>query len=109
MGDGLIDVDERQARMAQNEALFRDVNERVEDVAAKFGDNEGGFEYFWECANNDCAFRVVLSIDQYESVREDSKQFIVLPDHFTPEVEEVVFRADSYWVVLKFGEGRRIC
>jgi hypothetical protein len=90
--------------MAQNEALFREVNERVEDVAVRLGDNEGGYEYFCECANKDCSFRTVLSIDEYESVRADPKQFLVLPDHFTPEVEELVRRTDSYWVVRKFGE-----
>jgi hypothetical protein len=42
-----------------------------------------------------------LSIDAYEAVRCDSTQFLVLPDHFTPEVEEVVRRTDSYW--RKFG------
>ncbi len=45
-----------------------------------------------------------LSIDEYESVRSDPKQFVVLPDHFTPEVEELVLSTDTYWVVRKAGE-----
>ena len=90
--------------MAQNEALFREVNERVEEVAVEFGDEEGGYEYFCECANKDCTFRLVLSIEEYESVRQDAKQFVVLPDHFTPEVEELLLQTDGYWVVRKSGE-----
>ncbi len=90
--------------MAQNEALFREVNERVEEVAVELGDEEGGYEYFCECANKDCTFRLVLSIEEYESVRRDAKQFVVLPDHFTPEVEELVLETDGYWVVRKSGE-----
>ena len=97
-------MDERDRRMAQNEALFREVNERVEDIAVELGDEEGGYEYFCECANKDCTFRVVLSVDEYESVRNDPKQFVVLPDHFTPEIEQVVLRTDEYWVVRKSGE-----
>jgi hypothetical protein len=90
--------------MAQNEALFREVNERVEDIAVELGDEEGGYEYFCECANKDCTFRLVLSVDEYESVRSDPKQFVVLPDHFTPEIEELVLSTDQYWVVRKPGE-----
>ena len=97
-------MDERERRMAQNEALFREVNERVEDIAVELGDEEGGYEYFCECANKDCTFRVVLSVEEYESVRNDPKQFVVLPDHFTPEIEEVVLRSDEYWEVRKSGE-----
>jgi hypothetical protein len=93
--------------MAQNEALFREVNERVEEVAVELGDEEGGYEYFCECANKDCTFRLVLSIDEYESVRRDPKQFVVLPDHFTPEVEELLLESDGYWVVRKSGEAGR--
>lgn len=90
--------------MAQNEALFREVNERVEGIAVKLGAQGDEYEYFCECANKDCTFRAVLSIDQYESIRSDPRQFVVLPDHFTPEVEEVVLRTDAYWVVRKSGE-----
>lgn len=90
--------------MAQNETLFREVNERVEGIAIELGDQKDGYEYLCECANKDCTFRVVLNIDQYESVRSDPRQFVVLPDHFTPEVEEVVVRDDAYWVVRKSGE-----
>ncbi len=97
-------MDERDQRMAQNEALFREVNERVEDIAVKLGDDEGGYEYFCECANKDCTFRLVLSLEDYESVRSDGKQFVVLPDHYTPEIEEIVLRNDGYWVVRKAGE-----
>jgi hypothetical protein len=97
-------VDEREKRMAQNEALFREVNERVQDIAVEFGDEESGYEYFCECANKDCTFRLVLSLEEYESIRKDPKQFVVLPDHFTPEVELLLLETDGYWVVRKVGE-----
>ncbi len=45
-----------------------------------------------------------LSIATYEAVRADPKQFVVLPDHFTPEVERLVEENESYWVVAKTGE-----
>jgi hypothetical protein len=99
-------MDERERRMTNNETLFREVNERVEDTATQFvGDDEDSkHEYFCECANPDCTFRVTLTHAQYESVRANPKQFVVLPDHFTPEVETLVTKNEGHWLVRKTGE-----
>jgi hypothetical protein len=99
-------VDERERRMTENETLFREVNERVEATATRFlGENDQTKqEYFCECANADCTFRVTLSHEQYESVRADPRHFVVLPLHFTPEVETLVTKNDGHWIVRKTGE-----
>lgn len=99
----LLGVDERERRLAQNEALFREVNERVEAVAHQLGPDVP-YEFVCECANADCTFRLQLSLRTYETVRSDPKQFVVLPLHYTPEVEELVAEEDAYWVVRKSGE-----
>ena len=96
-------MDEREKRMAQNEALFREVNERIKEAADRLG-SDSAFEYFCECANADCTFQVTLTAAQYENVRTDPTQFAVLPVHFTPEVETVVSENDGYWVVKKTGD-----
>ena len=92
--------------MTENETLFREVNERVEETAAEFvGANQNSTsEYFCECANADCTFRVPLTRAQYASVRSDPRQFVVLPLHYTPEVETLVTKSDGYWLVRKTGE-----
>jgi hypothetical protein len=95
-------VDAREKRMTQNEALFREVNERVQDHAEQ-GD-AGTYDYFCECANIDCTFRITLTNAQYEAIRNDPKQFLVLPSHYTPEVENLVAKKDSHWIVRKTGE-----
>ncbi len=89
--------------MAQNEALFREVNERVEAVAHQLGP-EVPYEFVCECANADCTFRVVLPLQVYESIRSDPAQFVVLPLHYTPEIEDLVAEENSYWIVRKTGE-----
>jgi hypothetical protein len=96
-------VDEREQRLAQNEALFREVNERVETLAHQLGPNVP-YEFLCECANADCPFRLTLPLKVYESVRADPQQFVVLPVHYTPEVEDLVLKEDAYWVVRKTGE-----
>lgn len=96
-------MDEREKRMTQNETLFREVNERVQEKVDGFGGG-GAFQYFCECANADCTFRLVLTKAQYEDVRADPTQFVVLPLHFTPEVETLVSENEGYWIVRKTGE-----
>lgn len=95
-------MDERDARMARNEVLFREVNERVNDLSDELRDYSA--DYFCECANIDCTYRVPLSAREYEAIRQEPTQFVVLPDHFTPEVEELVVQGDRFWVVRKTGE-----
>ena len=96
-------MDARERRMTLNEVLFREVNERVQEKAEDFG-RGGAFQYFCECANADCTFRLTLTPAQYESVRADPTQFVVLPLHFTPEVETLVTEHEDYWIVRKTGE-----
>lgn len=94
-------MDAREQRMAENEALFREVNERVQDAAEHGG---GDYDYFCECANVDCTFRITLAPAEYEAVRQDPKQFVVLPNHYTPEVEDLATKYETHWVVRKDGE-----
>jgi hypothetical protein len=99
----MLDMDEREQRLAQNEALFREVNERVDAIAHKLGPDVP-YEFLCECANADCTFRVTLPTATYEAVRSDPTQFVLLPLHFTPEIEEVIVQEDTYWIVRKTGE-----
>ena len=62
------------------------------------------YEFLCECANPDCTFRITLPLSTYESVRSDSTQFVVLPLHYTPEIEELVVEEEKYWVVRKTGD-----
>ena len=98
-----MDMDAREQRLAQNEALFREVNERIESAAHQLGPHVP-YEFLCECANADCTFRITLPIATYEAVRADPKQFVVLPDHYTPEVENLVVQEETYWVVKKTGD-----
>lgn len=98
-----LKVDERERRLAQNEALFREVNERVETLAHKLGPNVP-YEFLCECANAECTFRISLPLSVYETVRADPHQFVVLPLHYTPEIEDLVLEEKAYWVVRKSGE-----
>ena len=102
-------MEERLERTARNESLFREVNDRIEElsenVEAQGIAPEGGFvEFHCECGREDCTERVRLTVAEYERVRSDNDRFAVAPGHETPEMEVVVERGDRFVVVDKLPE-----
>jgi hypothetical protein len=90
---------ESEERLAMNEALFRELNERATEGADAIG--ESTFEIYCECANLDCIERLVVTVDEYQRAREDTTQFLVKPGHAAVEVEAVVHSTDRYEIVRK--------
>lgn len=101
-------MDERERRLAKNEALFRDVNERIQAIAAAQGSDAHQYEFVCECSNIDCALRVRLTLATYERARSDSTVFLTAPGHELPEIDNVIFRCDDYQLVRKFGEAAEL-
>jgi hypothetical protein len=97
-------MDARQERLARNEALFRDINERVREVAALHGDDDHVYEFYCECSNVDCTFQLRATLVEYEGVRTHGDRFMIAPDHSLPEIERVVDVNQPWWVVQKQGE-----
>jgi hypothetical protein len=94
-------MDERARRVGLNEALFRTVNDEVRDVSKRFSVVAEPMSVVCECERSDCFERVELKLDEYERIRSDSTHFVVKPRHDAPDVESVVERHESYWVVRK--------
>lgn len=87
-------------RIAQNESIFREINERVEEIGTAV---EGPTEFLCECARTDCTERLVVPLDIYEQVRARSRHFLVVPGHERLEYERVVDQGDGWLVVTKLG------
>lgn len=82
---------ETQERLARNESLFREVNERIRDAGEQFRDSpEQEYEFFCECPDVACVERVALTLAEYEEIRQDPRRFLVAPGHDVPEIEHVV-------------------
>jgi hypothetical protein len=101
-------MDARQRRLAENELIFREVNERVRAIAAAHGADDHVYEFYCECSNADCTFQVRASLADYEAVREDPARFLIAPAHALPEIEVIVERSDEWWVVEKVGEAAEL-
>jgi hypothetical protein len=92
---------ERRMRIGENEALFRQVNERIEGLNESFAGVTGTFQIVCECADERCVNQIPIAPDAYERVRADPTLFIVAPGHESPEVEGVLDRQIAYHVVRK--------
>ena len=91
----------REERIGLNEAVFREVNERIEDLAEGFALTSQPLDLVCECGDASCLKRISMSRAEYEQVRSESHRFAVFPGHEVTEVERVVERRNGYDVVQK--------
>jgi hypothetical protein len=97
-------------RIGKNEALFREVNERIKEVsAANFGFGPKDLcEFVCECSLEECHEPVPMTRLEYEDVRVHAAHFLIAPGHVrSPELERAVAEYERYWVVEKQAGARR--
>jgi hypothetical protein len=100
-------VNAREERFARNEALFREVNERIADVSNSY-ELDDSLEFLCECGSEGCLDAIPVVRAEYERVRSESDRFLVVDGHEHPEIEHVVERRDGYVVVEKVGKAGEI-
>jgi hypothetical protein len=93
-------VGPREERVAKNEALFREVNERIKRMNEHL-DTKDEAEFICECGDADCTHPVSLTLTEYEEVRSRGTHFAVVPGHVAPDIERVVARYPRFAVVEK--------
>jgi hypothetical protein len=94
-------MDERQERIGRNEALFREVNERVERLARDFEIGDEGLAILCECGDSSCRERIEVTVGEYEALRADPTQFAVVHGHAAPDVETAVGGNERYEIIRK--------
>ena len=102
-------MDERERRLAENEVLFREVNERTKDVNERWSGRPAAappFQIVCECGQPDCALPLQVGADVYEEVRAHGARFLVARGHERPDVERVVAEHEGINVVEKLGESK---
>ena len=99
------DLDTARVRAGRNQSMFREVNERIEELSQQWAAPP---QFVCECENTRCVETIALSVEEYELVRSDPASFFVTPGHEVPEVEETVSSTDRYVVVRKLGVGRSV-
>jgi hypothetical protein len=97
--------EEHERRAGRNQSLFRDVNERVNDVNKEHGLWVTLSDWVCECADETCTQPIELTPQQYEAMRADPTHFVVAPgaEHVVSDAERVMEQHPRYWVVSKVG------
>jgi hypothetical protein len=98
--DGMTDAG-RIVRSVKNEALFREINERLQGLNGEFGTSER----LCECSDIECVGRIVMTDDAYEALRQNGAHFVLLAGHEQLDLERVVARRRGYVIAEKTGIG----
>ena len=93
-------MDERSARILENERAFRMINQRLRADLVRSGE-DGPVAFVCECGYVACHDSVEVTSAEYAEVHLREDQFIALADHVIPDVEYVVEHTDRYVVVRK--------
>ena len=101
-----MSADERKQRIARNETIFREVNERIEEISVDAAAKN--LEFVCECGNRGCVETIRLTHGEYEALRADPVLFGILPGHEIPEVEVVVAEHERYLTVRKLQEEQKV-
>lgn len=88
---------DRVERVVKNEALFREVNERIREITTYDGD----VEFLCECGDATCTQPLMMSLPEYEALRANPSRFGIVPGHEILEVEAVVEENGRFAVVEK--------
>jgi hypothetical protein len=94
-------------RIAKNQTIFRDANERIEESVDAL-ELSGETPYLCECGDERCSTALMLTRDEYERVRAEPTRFVIAAGHEIAEAEQVSERNERYWVIEKTGEGREV-
>jgi hypothetical protein len=98
------DQHQAQVKSARNQSLFREVNERVEQLQRGWAP-VSEIDFICECADDTWTEPISMTIVGYE---ERPERFFVFPEHVCPEVEVVVARNDRFWIVEKIAIAARV-
>ena len=84
-------------RLARNQALFREVNERIQQTAG----NNTRIEFVCECSDTECIETIDLRLTDYEQIRADPLRFVIKPGHEIDAIERVISEDGGSAVVEK--------
>lgn len=104
-----------ERRLAENEVYFREHNENVQKgfdeinrIATEQGDDPHIYDsmmllaFYCECSDEKCDKRVELSLDDYNTIHQNNKAFVIVPGHEVVEYEHVIYKKKEFYVVEKY-------
>ncbi len=102
--------DARAVKLAMNESSFRTANDRLRGAALSHHFVPGQrVPFTCECSDPECRETVMLSIADYERVRDNPTWFLLVAGHEEPEAdhERIIEAEKGYALVEKIGTAGR--
>lgn len=98
-----------EERVAQNQATFREANERINTAAGVY-DVDMPVPFLCECADPTCSEIVRLELSEYEEIRADSRHFLNVPGHQAAagDAAVVVKELETYVIAEKIGHAGEV-
>jgi hypothetical protein len=90
----------REERVAKNEAVAREINEKIEQAHESLSPSSF-MHIVCECGYEKCDVFIAVTMDEYERVRNDPRQFCVAGKHVMEDVEETVLVGERFSIVSK--------
>lgn len=94
-----LDFNSKQQR--RNQILFREVNERVRELAAPLLGVRKEGEFLCECGHEACTETIRLDVEEYEAVRASPHRFVMVPGHQDGKVEATPVQGNGRFVVVE--------
>jgi hypothetical protein len=94
----------RLDRMVRNQLMFREVNDRIAEVAPA----GNPVDYLCECSHPECKATIHLTCEEYEAVRSSSNLFVIAPGHEVQEVDRWIGTTGDYSLVEKKAGGANL-
>ncbi|HJU48794.1 MAG TPA: hypothetical protein VJ689_11700 [Gaiellaceae bacterium] len=95
-------------RAAENEARFREANDRISRTAERLH-VDGPLPFICECDRRGCTAILRVELSTYRDVRSSPRRFLAAPGHERESPEtRIVERTDGFEVVEKIGEAARV-
>jgi hypothetical protein len=91
----------RNARLKENQEVFRSANERLGDVVEAGLAPGDSVPFLCECADEECMGRIDLTLDEYRELHLHERHFVMLHDHARTPGERVLAERDGYDITEK--------
>jgi hypothetical protein len=103
MSPGAGEPTAAERRAARNEALWREVNDRIDEVDERMRviAHDSLLSFHCECGREDCHTMIAMTGAEYRDVRRQPDTFAVAAGHEQEMIEHVVRRSPGYLVVDK--------
>ena len=98
----------QKQKLAHNQVLFREINERIRDLDARLLPPLRELELVCECSDTTCTSALSVPMAEYERVRSHPARFLIHPGHEIPEIERVVDAEAGYAIVEKVDDAAEL-